>query len=125
MALSLTASSVRLIYETGHVSRSSVQSHIVPRVALAIFPNSLHVCRERQIGLQWKKGRFTEDIKYSICSSLDGGMRHRIYLFMGTFPFQRKQKSLEILLVNIFIGFDILFSTFIDHRYSFKLQKQN
>lgn len=48
MALPLKEFRRQLIQETGRVSRSSAQCHVVPGVALAVFPNSLHVYEGRQ-----------------------------------------------------------------------------
>ena len=87
MALSLVEFRKQLIYETGPVSRSSTQCHIVPSVALVIFPNFLHECRERQNWFAWKKGKFIQDVKCSVCRSLNRRMKHKLCLFMGTFLF--------------------------------------
>ena len=48
MALSFMEFRRQLIHKTGCVSWSSAQCHVVPGVALAVFPNSLHVYEERQ-----------------------------------------------------------------------------
>lgn len=48
MAPSLMEFRRPLIHETGPVSKTSAQCHIVPGMELTIFPNSLHMCRERQ-----------------------------------------------------------------------------